>query len=317
VVQWSQSAEAGAGCTVATMFERFDEDSVEVADGTALHVRTAGAGAPVVLLHGYPQTGVCWHRVAPALAQRYSVVVPDLRGYGRSSTPPDDDVHSVYAKRTMAADVIALMSSLGHERFAVVGHDRGGRVGYRLALDHPARVERLCTLDIVPTVEQFELLAASRRAAVFGFHWYFLAVPPPLPETLIGARPSEFLELVMGRWAGSVPGADAITPEAMTSYVDAFTPAVIAASCADYRAGATFDAELDEADRAAGTTIACPVHALWGDRRNEVANREVLATWRRWTTAEQPVTGRPLPCGHFIPEELPDVLVDELLAFLG
>ena len=299
------------------MFAGFDEDQVEVADGTALHVRTAGAGAPVVLLHGYPQSGVCWHRVAPALAERYSVVVPDLRGYGRSSTPPDDDVHTVYAKRTMAADVVALMSSLGHERFAVVGHDRGGRVGYRLAIDHPARVERLCTLDIIPTVEQFELLAASRRAAVFGFHWYFLAVPPPLPETLIGARPAEFLDLVMGRWAGSVPGADPITPEAMASYVEAFTPAVIAASCADYRAGATFDADLDDLDRAAGTTIACPVHALWGDRRNEVANQEFLATWRRWTAAEQPVTGRPLPCGHFIPEELPGVLVDELVAFLG
>ena len=299
------------------MFEGFDEDRVEVADGTALHVRTAGAGAPVVLLHGYPQSGVCWHRVAPALAERYSVVVPDLRGYGRSSTPPDDDGHTVYAKRTMAADVVALMSSLGHERFAVVGHDRGGRVGYRLAIDHPARVERLCTLDIIPTIEQFELLAASRRAAVFGFHWYFLAVPPPLPETLIGARPVEFLELVMGRWAGSVPGADAITPEAMASYVEAFTPAVIAASCADYRAGATFDADLDDLDRAAGTTIGCPVHALWGDRRSEVANQEFLATWRRWTAAEQPVTGRPLPCGHFIPEELPGVLVDELIAFLG
>jgi haloacetate dehalogenase len=299
------------------MFDGFDETHVEVAPDVALHVRTAGSGRPVVLLHGYPQSGVCWHRVAPALAERYSVVVPDLRGYGRSSTPPDDADHTTYSKRTMAADIVALMSSLGHERFAVVGHDRGGRVTYRLALDHPEQVERLCTLDIVPTIEQFEVLASSRRAAVFGFHWYFLAVAPPLPEALIGAEPALYLEQVMGRWAGSVPGADTITPEAMACYVAAFTADVIAASCADYRAGATFDADLDDADRAAGRTIGCPVHALWGDRRSDAANEAFLGTWRRWTAADQPVTGRPLPCGHFIPEELPGVLIDELTSYLG
>ena len=298
------------------MFDGFDETTVEVAPDVALHVRTAGAGTPVVLLHGYPQTGACWHRVAPALAEKHAVVVPDLRGYGRSSTPPDDGAHTTYSKRTMAADVVALMSSLGHERFAVVGHDRGGRVAYRLALDHAGRAERLCTLDIVPTIEQFEVLASSRRAAVSTFHWYFLAVPPPLPEALIGAEPALYLHQLMGRWAGSVPGADPITAEAMEGYVAAFTPSVIAASCADYRAGATFDADLDDADRAAGRTIGCPVHALWGDRRSDAANEAFLATWRRWTAADQPVTGRPLPCGHFIPEELPAVLIDELTAFL-
>ena len=299
------------------MFEGFDERPVEVAPGVALHVRTAGAGTPVVLLHGYPQHGICWHRVAPALAEHHRVVVPDLRGYGRSSTPPDDAEHTTYSKRTMAGDIVAVMGALGHERFAVVGHDRGGRVAYRLALDHPAHVDRLCTLDIVPTIEQFELLASRRRAAVGGFHWYFLAVPPPLPEALIGAEPVLYLEQLMGRWSGSVPGTDAITPEAMAAYVAAFTPAVIAASCADYRAGATFDAELDDGDRAAGRTIGCPVHALWGDRRNERANQAVLATWRRWTAPDQPVTGRALPCGHFIPEERPDLLLDELRAFLA
>jgi haloacetate dehalogenase len=299
------------------MLDDFDEAAIEVAPGVELHVRTAGDGPPVVLLHGYPQNGLCWHRVAPALAESHTVIVPDLRGYGRSSAPPDDAAHTTYSKRTMAADVVALTDALGHERFAVVGHDRGGRVGYRLALDHPARVERLCTLDIIPTVEQFEALASSRRAAVFGFHWYFLAVQPPLPEALIGAEPALYLEQVMRRWAGSAPGADAITEAAMASYVAAFTPSVIAASCADYRAGATFDADLDESDRASGRTIACPVHALWGDRRNESANEAFLATWRRWTAADQPVTGRPLPCGHFIPEELPGVLVEELTAFLG
>jgi haloacetate dehalogenase len=298
------------------MFERFEETTIEVAAEVALHVRRAGRGRPVVLLHGYPQTGACWHRVAPALAEKYTVVVPDLRGYGRSSTPPDDAGHTTYSKRTMAADVVAAMSSLGHDRFAVVGHDRGGRVAYRLALDHPDRVERLCTLDIVPTIEQFEALASSRQAAVLGFHWYFLAVAPPVPEALIGAEPLLYLEQLMGRWAGTVPGADGITLEAMASYVAAFTPAVIAASCADYRAGATFDADLDEADRRAGRTIGCPVHALWGDRRRDAANAAFLATWRRWTSPDQPVTGRPLPCGHFIPEELPGTLLEELLGFL-
>jgi len=300
-----------------TLFAGFDEAGIDVGPDVALHVRTAGAGAPVVLLHGYPQNGACWHRVAPALAEGYAVVVPDLRGYGQSSTPPDDAAHTTYSKRTMAADIVAVMSSLGHERFAVVGHDRGGRVAYRLALDHADRVERLCTLDIIPTVEQFELLSANRRAAVFSFHWYFLAAAPPMPEALIGAQPGFYLEQVMGRWAGSVPGADAITPDAMAAYIEAFTPAVIGASCADYRAGATFDTDLDDADRAAGRTITCPVHALWGDRRSDDANRAVLDTWRRWVAPGQPLTGRPLPCGHFIPEERPDLLIEELAAFLG
>jgi haloacetate dehalogenase len=302
---------------VLEQLEGFEATRVEVDAGVELYVRTAGAGPPVVLLHGYPQSGLCWHRVAPALAERHTVIVPDLRGYGRSSTPPDDAKHTEYSKRRMAADIVTVMDALGHDRFAVVGHDRGGRVAYRAALDHPARVERLCTLDIIPTIEQFELLSSSRRAAVFGFHWYFLAVPPPLPEALIGAKPQLYLDEVMGKWSGAVDGADAITPDAMAAYVRDFTPAVIAASCADYRAGSTFDSDLDDADRQAGRTIACPVHALWGDRRSDAANDAFLATWRRWTAPDQPVTGRPMPCGHFIPEERPDLCIEELLGFLA
>lgn len=295
----------------------FDESSIEVAPGVSLHVRTAGTGPSVVLLHGYPQHGDLWRHVAPALAERSTVVVPDLRGYGRSSTPPDDDAHTVYAKRAMAADVVALMDALGHRRFAVVGHDRGGRVAYRTALDHPDRVERLCLLDIVPTIEQFEVLAADRRAAIGGFHWFFLAAAPPLPESMIGADPAGFLQQVMGRWMGRVPGTRSIDDEAMAGYVAAFTPEVIAATCADYRAGATTDCDLDAADRQAGRRIACPVHVLWGDRRRDDANDAVLATWRRWTAPDQPLTGRPLACGHFIPEELPEDCAAELLSFLG
>ena len=299
------------------MFEGFDESRIEVEAGVELHVRTAGTGTPVVLLHGYPQSGLCWHRVAPALAERHTVVVPDLRGYGRSGTPPDDAEHTVFSKRRMAQDVVAVMAALGHERFAVVGHDRGGRVAYRTALDHPERVERLCTLDIVPTIEQFELLSSSRRNAVFGFHWYFLAVPPPLPEALIGAEPQLYLEQVMGKWAGTTPGAETITAEAMSAYVRDFTPAVIAASCADDRAGATFDSDLDAADREAGHTIGCPVHALWGDHRWDGGRSRFLDAWRRWTAPDQPVTGTAVPCGHFIPEELPDQCAEELIAFLA
>jgi haloacetate dehalogenase len=289
---------------------------VETSVGTVAYRRT-GSGSPVVLLHGYPQSGRCWHRVAPGLAAEHTVVVPDLRGYGRSSTPPDDDEHTVYSKRTMARDVVAVMAALGHDRFAVVGHDRGGRVAYRTALDHPEHVTRLCPLDIIPTIEQFELLASSRRAAVGGFHWYFLATRPPLAEALIGAEPQLYLEQVMGSWSGVWPDAERITPEAMAAYVADFTPAVIAASCADYRAGATFDSELDDADRAAGRTIGCPVHALWGDRRSDAANERFLATWRAWVAADQPLTGRPMPCGHFIPEEQPEMCLDELRAFLA
>ena len=299
------------------MFEGFEETRIEVEPGVELHVRTAGPGRRSccsTAIRRAACAGIASPRRSPSNTASSS---PTCVATGDSSTPADDAEHTVYSKRRMAADVVAVMQELGHERFAVVGHDRGGRVAYRTALDHPERVERLCTLDIVPTIEQFEILSSSRRNAVFGFHWYFLAVPPPLPEALIGAEPQLYLEQVMGKWAGSVPGAEAITPEAMAAYVSDFTPAVIAASCADYRAGATFDSDLDDADRSAGRTISCPVHALWGDRRSATANDEFLATWRRWTAADQPVTGRPMPCGHFIPEERPDLCIEELLRFLG
>lgn len=294
------------------MFEGF-RSQVMTVNGVGIQMRTKGSGAPVVLLHGYPQSGTCWHKVAPTLAEGYSVVVPDLRGYGASEKPADDKAHTVYSKRTMALDVVQLMAALGHDRFAVVGHDRGGRVAYRLALDHPEVVTKLCTLDIVPTLDQFESLSSSRAAAIAGFHWYFLAQRAPLPERLVGSDPAFYLSELMGRWAG--PGG-AITTEAMAAYVDAFTPETIAATCADYRAGATIDCELDLADRTAGRMIRCPVHALWGDRRSEPANDALLQTWRRWTAADQPVTGRPVPGGHFIAEELPDLLVEELRFFL-
>ena len=285
--------------------------------GIELHVRTAGSGTPVVLLHGYPQSGLCWHRVAPALAERHTVVVPDLRGYGRSSTPPDDDEHTVYSKRRMAADVVAVMSALGHERFAVVGHDRGGRVAYRTALDHPERVERLCTLDIVPTIEQFEILASSRRDAVFGFHWYFLAVAAPVARgadrrraaAVPGAGHGQVVRHGAGRGGDHGRGDGHVRRRLHP--------------CGDRRIvrrlpGRGHVRQRPRRRRSNGRAD----HRLSGPRavgrstQRRRPTRPSSATWRRWTATDQPVTGRPMPCGHFIPEEQPEMCTEELLAFL-
>lgn len=286
------------------MFEGFEEATAGTS-GAEIHYRIGGAGPPVLLVHGYPQTHVMWHRVAPDLAERFTVVAPDLRGYGASSKPDAGEGHVAYSKRVMAQDLVEVMAGLGHDRFAVVGHDRGARVSYRMALDHPERVERLVTLDIVPTIEQFE--SVSGPAARFLWHWYFLAQPAPLPERLIGAEAEFYLERMIRAWSGS---PEAITDEAYAAYRAAWTPDTIRATCDDYRAGATVDCELDTADRDAGTTIACPVLALWGDGRRP---RDLLPVWRRWA---DDVTGRGLPCGHFIAEEAPDELLAELVGFL-
>lgn len=219
-----------------TEFDKFEVRDAELA-GVRIHARLGGSGPPLLLLHGYPETHVMWHRVAPELAEYFRVVVPDLRGYGASSKPPAGDDYSGYSKRTMAADMVALMASLGFERFALAGHDRGARVAYRLALDHPAAVSQLVVMDIVPTLEQFEAL--GWRGSLVGYHWFFLAQPPPLPETLIGHEPELYLRTAMGNWAGDFA---AIEP-AFQAYLDAFTPETIRASCDDYRAGAYIDTE--------------------------------------------------------------------------
>ena len=290
------------------MFEGFARERVRTSEAEIDLVR-GGAGPPLLLLHGYPQTKAMWHKIAPGLARHFTVVAPDLRGYGASSHPPDADDHRAYSKRAMAADQVEVMERLGFPTFFVAGHDRGGRVSYRMALDHPARVTRLAVLDIEPTYEQFSRV--DRHSAKAGFHWYFLAQPRGFPERLIGADPEFFLRHMLGAAPGHPLGRGAhFTPEALAEYLQAFSnPEVVHATCEDYRAGATFDFDLDAADLAAGRRIQCPMLALWGERGRR---RAVLETWQKWATD---VRGRAVPCGHFLPEEAPDDTLAELTAF--
>jgi haloacetate dehalogenase len=263
----------------------------------------------VLLLHGYPQTHACWHRVAPALATRFTVVCADLRGYGDSGRPRSDPAHRAYAKRTMAEDQLEVMASLGFERFAVVGHDRGGRVAYRLALDHPERVTRLAVLDMVPTLETWARM--DRRGALASYHWLFLAQPPDLPERLIGSDPGYFLKWTLGSWAAR---PDAFDARAVAEYERAFRdPAVIHATCEDYRAGATLDIEADAADRGR-RRIRCPVLALWGERRPQERDWDPIAVWRDWASD---VRGHAIISGDFLAEEAPAETLDALEAFLA
>jgi len=289
------------------MFEGFARKRVKTS-GAEIAIVQGGRGTPLMLLHGYPQTHVIWHKVAPALAQHFTLIIPDLRGYGDSSKPATDAEHRPYSKRAMALDMVEVMTALGFDRFLIAGHDRGARVVYRLALDHPGRVERAAVLDIVPTLEQFERL--NRASARQAYHWYFLAQPAPFPETLIGRDPAYFLTHTLESWCGT-PGA--FTPEALNQYQSAFRdPEVIHASCEDYRAGISMDCELDEADRSAGRKIATPLLALWGARGRPNRGRALLEIWQAWA---ENVSGEAMECGHFIPEEHPEGLIERFVSF--
>jgi len=288
------------------MFEGFRLSMIDTGDAV-IRVRHGGSGTPLLLLHGNPQTHVMWHKIAPRLARDFSVVAPDLRGYGDSSKPPTTPDHAPYSKRTMARDQIAVMRQLGYERFFVAGHDRGGRCAYRLALDYPERVLKLAVLDIVPTGEAFR-----RADMAFGlgfWHWFFLAQPYDLPERLIGADPDYFF--LRARHPTSEPF---FAPEAQEDYVRCFrNPETIHAICEDYRAAATADFVDDEADRGK-RRIACPVLALWSRRGDLEAWYDVLAIWRGWA---DDVRGRALDCGHYLAEEAPDETYSELRAFFA
>jgi haloacetate dehalogenase len=284
------------------MLDGFSVADVATPAGGRVRVRTAGTGPPVVLLHGYPQTSAMWHLVAPELARDHTVVLADLPGYGDSTAPPDAGVDA-FGKRAMAAEVVAVMGELGFDRFAVVGHDRGARCAYRLALDHPAAVMALGVLDILPTADVFARVdAAFARSA---WHWFFLAQPGDLPERLIAADPDAFF----------LRGTDGLfAPEALAAYRAAWTrPEVVHAMCQDYRAGATVDVADDEADRSK-RTIGCPTLVLWGSFGALRREPDVLAVWRAWAPA---ATGHALDCGHYVAEERPAetiVAVRELLA---
>jgi haloacetate dehalogenase len=277
--------------------------------GIELDALIGGSGPPLLLLHGYPQTRVCWRQVAPVLAEHFTLVIPDLRGYGRSDKPPGDAEHELYSKRIMALDQVKAMAALGHPRFAVAGHDRGARVAYRLALDHPAAVTRLAVLDILPTAEMWS--GATARSAMGAYHWYMLAQRAPLPETLIGGNPAFFLRHTLQSWAAE--GFN-FPPGNLEDYIACFSnPASIHGSCEDYRAGWTRDRALDEEDREAGRRIAAPLLVLWGEQYS-VARAEPLKVWSRW--AEQ-VQGQAVPGGHFQLEEAPAETAEALLRFFA
>lgn len=299
------------------LFPGFEARTIDVGEAR-LFCRTGGPeGAPaVVLVHGYPQTHVEWHRIAGSLAERFRVVLPDLRGYGWSSVPADRTGHEAYAKRTMAEDVVRLMESLGHVRFAFVGHDRGARVGYRLALDNPGRLSRLAVLDIVPTAAMWSGMDAKLAMKVY--HWLLLAQPAPLPETLIGAAPLAYLEHTLASWTRT-RDLSAFDPGALAHYRAFFqVPERLHATCEDYRAGATVDRALDDEAVAAGRRIEAPTLVLWGSSGIPADGGTVedtpLGVWRRWCRS---VEGRAIESGHFLPEENPAATLEALLPFLS
>lgn len=288
------------------MFEGFERLFVDVGEGKIFCLR-AGAGFPLLLLHGYPQTHLMWHKTAPGLARDFTVVVADLRGYGASMAPPSAPDHSPYSKRAMADDMVRLMDDLGFDSFFIAGHDRGGRVAHRLARDRRDRVRAMAVLDICPTLDMYE--ATDMDFASAYFHWFFLTQPPDIPERMIGSDPRAWMKLCLQNWSDA---SDFGPLEDM--YSDSFRhPERIRASCEDYRASATIDLEHDRADRHRPVDI--PLHVLWGERGVVGRKFHPLKIWQRYTTA--PVTGRGLPCGHFVPEECPEETVAELKGFFS
>jgi haloacetate dehalogenase len=283
----------------------FAEERHTVGEATYF-VAQGGAGPALLLLHGFPETHVCWRRIAPDLASAHSVVAPDLRGYGASEAPPGGAHGEGYSKREMAAEMVELMAALGHERFAVVGHDRGARVAYRLALDHPERVERVALLNVVPTVDQFERMNADSSLGYWP--WLLLAQPAPFPERMIAADPAGLLDYVFATWPSD---PEAISPENRAAYLEALTPSTIASMCGDYRASFHLD-RLDEADdRAAGHRITAPALVITGE--DEIQLADAPAVWRALTGD---LTAARVPGGHFNPEEAPAELIEALAPFL-
>lgn len=290
------------------MFTRYEKHIRQV-NGVEIAFRMGGNGPALLLLHGHPQTHIIWHKVAEELAQHFTVIAADLRGYGDSGKPDDDAEHLNYSKRTMAADMAELMSELGFERFKVLAHDRGARVAHRLGVDYASRVDRMVFLDIAPTLAMYR--GTNEAFARSYWHWFFLIRPQPLPEMLINSDPTQYLKSVMGaRSAGMAP----FTLEALAEYERCLAlPGTATGICGDYRASATIDLVHDQADIDAGVKLTCPLKVMWGAEGAIEACFDALSEWRKVATQ---VEGKALPCGHYIAEEIPEVLLDEALAFL-
>jgi haloacetate dehalogenase len=293
-------------------FRSFDHSHA----GVRLRAKVAGSGPPLLLLHGHPQSQAMWHRVAPGLAQSFTVVLMDLRGYGDSDRPQviaaGTSDHAAHSKRVMAQDALSLMQHLGHQEFSVLAHDRGARVAHRLALDQPASVRRLMLLDIAPTLAMYEHTGEAFARAYW--HWFFLIQPAPMPERLIDANPVAYVREVMGRRHG---GLGVFAPEALAEYERCIAlPGTAHGICEDYRASASIDLEHDRADREAGRRVTMPLRVLWGSESAVGRCFDVPALWRPGVAPpDENFTGRALPCGHYIAEEAPQVLLEEALAF--
>ncbi|MFQ5624116.1 MAG: alpha/beta fold hydrolase [Paracoccaceae bacterium] len=287
------------------MFEGFTTHRI-AANGTEINLAAGGSGPPLLLLHGYPQTHVIWHKIAPQLAETHTVIAPDLRGYGDSGKPASDATHAAYSKRAMAADLVEVMAALGFTKFSVAGHDRGGRVAHRMVRDHGGRIDRIAVLDIAPTATMYA--GTDMAFATAYYHWFFLIQPFDLPERLIGADPEYYLSKKIRAW-GRTEGA--ITGEAFAEYLRCFSdPATIHATCEDYRAAATIDLDHDAAD--AGRKFDQPLLVLWGADGFVGRSYDVLETWRETATD---VVGHAVPGGHYCPEEAPDETLAAIVDF--
>lgn len=290
-------------------FAEFESLKLDVGPAQ-IHARTAGNGPPILLLHGYPESSLMWHKVAPRLAENFTVVATDLRGYGDSSTPPDDEHHETYSKRSMAMDQAKVMELLGHDQFMVAGHDRGGRVAHRLALDFPTRIQRAAVLDIIPTLHMFENV--DREMAQTYFHWFFLSQGNGIPEKLINADPEAW---IASRFSGRHLEHSAVDSSAIAEYTNVFRdPAHVAATCADYRAAASIDLDHDRADRTSKLRITAPLLVMWGQSSYVGRNFDSVQIWKSYADH---VTGIQAPSDHYIPEETPAFTAEVLGEFFS
>ena len=289
------------------MFQNFKKQVFSY-NSISINYVIGGSGPPLLLLHGYPQTYFIWHKIASELSEKYTVVASDLRGYGDSSKPNSDKKHESYSKRAMAKDQVKLMKHLGFDSFLVVGHDRGGRVGHRMALDYSGVVEKLVLMDIAPTYTMYK--TTDMDFAKSYYHWFFLIQPVNIPETMIGANPEFYLNKKIRQWGKD---SDAFTKTAFSEYLRCFTPETIRASCEDYRASASIDLEHDQIDIDNNYKITCPVMVIWG-AKGYVGNKyDIIAEWKKWS---KDVRGHDLPCGHYLAEEAPNETLKALLSFL-